>query len=64
MLIQAVTDAPEEVQFGVLHCEDFTALSIFRIDEVKAGPESGFICEVQIHNPVTPKEVTVGKAAA
>lgn len=49
-----VTDAPEEARFGVLHREDFAALSNFRIDylyEVKAGPESGFICEVQIHNP-------------
>ncbi len=52
-----VTDAPEEARFGVLHHDDFTALSNFRIEyryEVKAGPESGFVCEVQIHNPRDP----------
>lgn len=56
-----VADASEDHinRFGVITENDFEPLSNFKIDilfEVKAGKESGFLCEVTIHNPSNPEE--------
>ena len=52
-----VTDAPDETvhRFGILNGDDFQHLSNFNIEliqEVLAGEESGFLCQVVIHKPM------------
>ena len=57
-----IVDVPDESvnRFGVVTgYDDFDPISNFKIDivvEVKAGKESGFLCEVAIHNPLNPEE--------
>lgn len=56
-----VADSAEQNinRFGVVTEHDFEPLSNFIIEilcEVKASKDSGFLCEVTIHNPSNPEE--------